>query len=272
MKNNKYKILVLSDLKENTTEILKSSVSLAKIIGGEVKFFHVKKPTDVVERESQLSAFRTINEQHTVTKKGIEKFVDSASKAYGVAIDYSYAFGNVKNEIKQYIKENQPDVIVLGKRKSMPISLIGDKVINFILKKYDGMVMIVDDKNTLEPNKKLSIGLLSDAEQLINVAFADDLIKQTDEPLKSFRIVNSSNNTPIETDNPATKKTVEYVFEHNDNTISNLSNYLSKSSINLLCVDRSVNNGNTALIKSDIKNIVNKTNVSMLLTARYVNN
>ena len=32
------------------------------MIDGEVDFFCVKKPTDIVEKESQLSAIRTINE------------------------------------------------------------------------------------------------------------------------------------------------------------------------------------------------------------------
>lgn len=38
MKKNKYKILVLSDLKKTTVSTLKSTVNLAKMIGGEVFF------------------------------------------------------------------------------------------------------------------------------------------------------------------------------------------------------------------------------------------
>ena len=74
MKNNRYKILVLSDLKDSTNSILKSSVSLAKMINGDVAFFHVKKATDVVENDSQLSAIRTINKLHTKTRSQIHFF------------------------------------------------------------------------------------------------------------------------------------------------------------------------------------------------------
>ncbi len=82
MKNNRYKILVLSDLKNSTNSTLKSSVSLAKMINGDVDFFHVKKATDIVEYESQLSAIRTINKLHTTTSTEIQHLIDTISKDY----------------------------------------------------------------------------------------------------------------------------------------------------------------------------------------------
>ena len=75
MKNNKYKILVLSDLNKSADFRLKSTVSLAKMIDGDITLFHVKKPTDIVDRESQLSAMRSINKEHIVTNKKIESLV-----------------------------------------------------------------------------------------------------------------------------------------------------------------------------------------------------
>ena len=45
MKNNKYKILVLSDLSKTTRNTLKSSISLAKIVDADINFLYVKKPT-----------------------------------------------------------------------------------------------------------------------------------------------------------------------------------------------------------------------------------
>jgi len=77
MKKNKnnYKILVLSDLKSTSNTTLKSTISLAKMIGGDIEFFHAKKPTDVVKNENQLSAMRAINANYNETDKKIRDLV-----------------------------------------------------------------------------------------------------------------------------------------------------------------------------------------------------
>ena len=126
--NKNYKILVLSDLKEPITNVLKSTISLAKIIGADIQFFHVKRAAEIVETENQLSAMRKINREYITTDKKIRKEVFSFSSNFDVSINYAFSFGNVKEEIVKYIKDYKPDVIVLGKRKKNPLSIIGDNV------------------------------------------------------------------------------------------------------------------------------------------------
>ncbi|TGV01745.1 universal stress protein [Flavivirga rizhaonensis] len=269
MKNNtnKYKILVLSDLKKSTNATLKSTVSLAKMINGSIEFFHVKKPSDVVEKESQLSAMRTINKGHFAIEKEIQDLITPISKDYGVNINYSFTYGNVKDEMRKYIKLNKPDIIVLGKRKSKPLNFMYG-ITNFILKEHDGVIMLADNDNVLEPNKDISLGLLNGVEESFNLEFIEDLINQTQKPLKSFKIGKSDSDTSTKTNKHINKKVIEYVFEASDNTTDNLSNYVSKNNINLLCVNRekksTVKNENTSA--SDIKTFIGKLNVSFLVT------
>lgn len=265
MKNNKYKILVLSDLKDSASTTLISTVSLANMIGGRIDFFHVKKPTDIVERDNQLSAIRSINEKHTVTKNKIQSIIDPITKEYGIDINYKFSFGNVKSEIEKYIKKSQPDIIVLGKRKSNLFKLVGDSITYFVLKNYNGVIMIAANTNALEPNRELSLGVLNGKEQTFNVAFAEDLMGYSQKPLKSFKIINNttfSNETATISNN----KTVEYAFEQGDNAFKNLSKYLIISNTNLLYVDRTerFTNDNKSIIDSDIQNVMDHLNVSLL--------
>ena len=265
MKKNKYKILVLSDLKKSTGMTLKSTISLAKIIGANIDFFYVKKPTDIIERESQLSAMRTINSEFKATDKKIKKIIDPFSKDYDIQINSQFAFGNVKHEIDKYLLENKPDIVVLGKRKSKSFSFVGDNMIDFILEKHHGVVMIAANDNTFNPNDEISLGVLNGIKQSLNVDFSEDLLGHSQKPLRSFKIVNNSKSlNEIETIN--SKNTVEYVFEQNDYTFKNLSNYLEKNNINLLCVDRGTNKGKANQKKAEIKNIINNLNVSLLLS------
>lgn len=262
MRNNKYKILVLSDLKKSPSTILKNASSLAKIIDGDIKFFHVKKPSDVVDRESQLSAMRTINQEQIITGKKIQEALDPISKDYDVNINSTFAFGNVKNEIEEHIKATNPDVIVLGKRKAKGLRFLGDNITDFVLKIHKGPVMIASNKNGLSPDEELHLGLFNDNEESFDLEFTEDLIAQTKRPLKSFNIITNTNVTE-EKEVSVNTKTVDFVFEKNDNTIKNLSNYLLKNDINLLCVNRQKDKSN--VLKSEIKDVIDNVNVSLFI-------
>jgi len=160
---------------------------------------------------------------------------------------------------------------VLGQRASRAFNISGDKIIDFILKKHKGVIMIAANENALEPDKELSLGILNGSEESFNMAFGEDLITYTQKPLKSYKIVKNSNALK-ETSIPQSEKTVEYVFEHGDNSIKNLSKYLSISNINLLCIERGKNNPVDNLITSDIKDIINNVNVSLMLSSKQTIN
>ena len=104
--NKNYKILVLSDLKEPITNVLKSTISLAKMIDADIQFFHVKRAAEIVETDNQLSAMRKINREYITTDKKIRKEVFSFSSNFDVSINYAFSFGNVKEEKEQNSNES----------------------------------------------------------------------------------------------------------------------------------------------------------------------
>ncbi|MEM5566517.1 universal stress protein [Psychroserpens sp. AS72] len=266
MKNNKYKILVLADLKKSASTILKSSVSLAKMIDGEISLFHVKKHIDIVKRDNQFSAMRTLNEEHNNIKKAIVTLVNDTSKTYDVKVTGNYAFGKVKEEIQKQIKLYNPDIIVLGQRDPASFKLIGDSITRFILKKFNGIIMIASNENALVPNEKMTLGVLNGSNKIFDTKLSKDLITHTTTPLKSFKIVNSqeSDMNPLDLNE---EKMIEYVFEQNDNAITTLSSYLLKNNINLLCVDRAnTKTKNKKNTNTPLKEVVNKLNVSLLVS------
>lgn len=266
----KYKIVVLSDLNNSTNTILKSTVGLAKMVNGEIEVFNVKKPTDIVGNTNQLSAIRSINNEHTATDMKLRNLITPLFKDYGVKIGYSFVIGNVKNEISNYLKEQKPDIVVLGKRKLKPFKIIGDSITGLVLNSFNGVVLIADDKNTLEPNKEIKLGVLNNSSTSMQLEFKESLMANVQKPLKSFKIVKNSDTMseePTSTEIVANKKTIEYVFEHNDNTIKNLSKYLSKNDVNLLYMDRgSKKSGDSVnIVASNINEVIGNLNVSLLI-------
>lgn len=268
MKNKNYKILVLSDLKSSTEACLKSTVSLAKMIGGDIHLFHVKKPTDVIKRDSQLSAIGDINHAYNVTEKKIKNIVASIAEKYHVKIKHVFTVGNVKHEISNHINELKPDIIVLGKRKKNAVKLFGDSMTQFVLKTYNGPIMIVANDNAIEPNQLLSLGMLNGLNESVDFELTNALMQHIQKPLRSFRSVKSQDLTK-DTIISNGEQTVEYVFEHKDDVIENMSSYLSKSNVNLLCIDRSSNQAKnkTDLMITDLRQVIDKFNVSLLLTS-----
>lgn len=257
MDSNSPKILVLSDLKDTMNSTIKNAVSLAKIINGNLYVFHVKKPTEIVEQESQLSAMRSINQSFISISKEMKGLIEPLAKDYDVAISYNHVIGHIKTEILGCIASYNPDIIVMGKRKKS-ISLLGDAVTDLVIDNFNGAIMIASEDQGLEPNSMVSLGVLNNARSNFNMRFAEQLLEHSKKPFKTFK-------TQIDTEGNSKDDTVNLVFDHGRNPIHSMSNYLTKSDVNLLCLNRTTENSKT---KSDIKNVINQVNVSLLISER----
>lgn len=267
MKNKKYKILLLSDLKNNSDTILKTTANLAKMIGANIDLLHVKKPVDVVESDNQLSSMRTINRDYLKSKDHIESIIKSVDSDINMSYDLTY--GNVKQEIEEHINNTSPDIIVLGKKKFNTLKVGGDKLTKFILKTYKGIVLIASNDNVLNYNENLSLGVFNGFEQSSTEDLSKKLISLTQKPIKSFKIQKADDALVKAEDNSSSKKTVEYIFEPNDQAINNISSYMLKNNIDLLCVNRDKVNSKgikTDFGNVDLNDIMKKVNVSLLLT------
>lgn len=254
------KILVLSDLGKSASKTIKSAVALAQIIDANIDFFYVKKPTEVVKEESQLSAIRTINKAYVTIDKEIKNLINPISDSYNTKINHSFTIGNIKSEIAEYIHKNKLDIIVLGKQKATILPFLGDNITQFVLKKHKGTIVISDDENSLEPNKELSLGLFQNSNS--TGILVKNITKATQKPLTYFKITKNdtaSKKTLLEAQNK-----IEYVFEQGDNAMKNISNYLSKKKINALFVSREKNNSDA--MKTSIKSIMKSINCSLILT------
>lgn len=250
----KNKILVLSDIDSSAKGSLTNALNLAKIVAGEIIFFCVKKPTDIVENESQLSAMRVINEKFLETDNQIKSTIAALSNDEKIKISYKISFGNLKDEISKQIKAIKPAIIVLGKQKSKIFSFLGDNIIDYVLKEFSGTVMITSDKIMLEANSELSLGLLNDHKNLSKNEFKKRIVSFAKKPLKSFQI---SNNASLKKEVANPEKIIEYIFEEGDNVLRNIDNYLIKNKIQLLFVPRE---------KNKIGNLANHINCSLMLT------
>jgi nucleotide-binding universal stress UspA family protein len=192
MNKIKHKIVVLSDLKDSTAPLLKTAISLAKKTNASIHFFHVKKPTEIINTDNQLSAKRVINSKFVETNEEINELVSKFSKKYDIGITPSFAFGNVKNEIDTFIENENPNIIVIGKRNSKGIVTLGDQISKHVLKKKNKTIIIASSENNLNPENEISLGIYNELVQQSKNEFISEFIETINKPLKKFQVLDSS--------------------------------------------------------------------------------
>ena len=89
--------------------------------------------------------------------------------------------------------------------------------------------------------------------------------------LKSFKILKNSevSEVSVKKIDSTTNNEVAFVFENNDNTIENISNYVAINKVNLLCVNRTSHKkdkSTTSLsLTANINDIIKNINVPVIL-------
>ena len=168
MENNKYKILVLSDLKEKSTLALSYATKLSNEIDANVEFFYAKEGTEVLRTEDAVSAMAVIRDVRNRTEKKMKDLVSPISKENNIKIKTTFAYGNIKSEIKNHINIAQPHMIILGERKKKRFNLLGDNITLLVKNNYEGVVLVATDNNVLDANGKVSLDNLGIKDNIAN--------------------------------------------------------------------------------------------------------
>jgi nucleotide-binding universal stress UspA family protein len=103
MNRNKLKILVLSDLKQNSKDTLKYASNLAKEFNGALELLCVKEPNETITTENPLSAMLNLSSTYIKTEQKLNKQIENITKEDFFPVKKIIEFGNVKNEIEKRI-------------------------------------------------------------------------------------------------------------------------------------------------------------------------
>lgn len=157
MKNNKYKILVLSDLKDKSIQTLSYAAKLSNEIDAVVELFHAKQASEVAEIDNPLSAMRVISHVCNKTDKKIKNLVAPIAKENNIKIKSTFAHGNVKNEIIKYITTSQPDMIIMGECRQKRFNFFGNRITQLVNDNYKGVVFVVTNETILDATGNVSL-------------------------------------------------------------------------------------------------------------------
>ena len=247
---------------------LQNAVSLAKKIGGSIDILSVKSPFQVINDENQLAALRELNKASGGAKMTMKETVDSIAEAENLTISYNFTFGNLITEVRQHIGVTQPDIIVLGKRKTNIANLLGLDLTSYLLKNYHGALLISRDAQLFGTQDGMALGMLNDIHSENRSKLSEDLEKLTDKPITLLKINNLDNGQVEPSRFPSDMTTFE--FDHGANVSESFSKYIERSGVSLLCVRKSqlldLNNKFRAVTKH-IQKTIQKTNTPVLVLA-----
>ena len=144
MNRNKSKILVLSDLKDNSKSTIEYAITVAKEINGSLELLCVKKPCDFITTDNPLSAMRNVSNEFVKTEQKAKNIIHNITKDDFFPVKNTIEFGNIKSEIENYIELSNPDFIILGKKEKKFLKIGCDNITDFIVEKYKNNVLIAN--------------------------------------------------------------------------------------------------------------------------------
>lgn len=260
---SKYHLLVLMDLSKSSEIVLKNAVELAKVIKGRVEVLHVKAPTDVIKHENQLSAMREIHEDYGDTKSKLVKIIRTVENQNDISISYKFAYGNIKNTIKEHIDKVKPEIVLLGKRKPKMINIPGTGITKFVLKNSLVNMFIVGEDNKFHSYTDISLGVYGEVLQQKGFEIINDLKQQNLNPIRLFKIRNQEDSKKNFT---TEQKIVSYVFSEGENALDGLASYISRTNTQLLCIPQDIGyNTVKGGIDAFLKQVTQKINIPVLI-------
>ena len=267
--NAKYHLLVLTDLSKSSENALKSAVQLAKTIKGSVEVLHVRPPADVINYENQFSAMRAIQEDSRSAQSKLRQTINTISKKEGIPITFRIAYGNVKSKIKEHIDKVDPQIVLLGKRRSKLIKFLGDSVTEFVLKNCTSNILIGGDDHTFHSFKDISMGVYGEALAQEGFEIINDLNPKGKNSIRFFKVKSqkSSKKRDVAEHNA---KSVSYVFSEGANAWDGLAEYVSRTNMQLFCIPREESESKSSFfslkgIEIPIRQIVHRLNIPVLI-------
>ena len=271
---SKYHIVVVSDQTKSSQIALQNAVNLAKSIDGSIELFYVKPLYQVVRYDNQLSAMRELNSEHTRIEKSLKATVDLIAETERIPIICNFTIGNVKQAVKQHLSKTQPDIVVLPKTKTKVSNVLGTDLASYLLKNFQGTLLIAGDEKSRRPNNDIALGILDDFLAEDNNDLAGDLERSTAKPITRFKINTPENGIGKEMPSTAEQEQTlrpnmtTFEFDPGANFSTSVAKYVERSGVNLLCVRKSRLmdlNKQVKTVTRQIHKTIQKTDIPVLI-------
>ncbi len=268
----KHRFQVLMDFSEASYAALKYTISLAKLLNGEIHVLYVANPTEVVDSDNPLVAMIEIDLDTAKNERKLKSIIEIIT-AEGIDATYRYCFGNIIGQFKEQVECTKPNLVIVGKK--MGKSKFSGKLTSYLMSSYDGSLLIVGEESEFQTDTKISLGCNGNTLNLSNPEMIFSLNKYTKTPITLVEVKNTidSNHQNILPEGWKSlyekDSNIQFECQNDSNVVNGLVNYVSSNNISLLCIGRGkrksflqrlFSNKSTTALK-----IVNRINIPILV-------
>jgi nucleotide-binding universal stress UspA family protein len=269
--------LVLLDFSKASYKALKYTISLAKLLKGEIHVMYVANPMDLVYSDNPAIAIRDIEFDTRKNERKL-KAITEIIATEGIEATSCYSIGNVISLFEERVERTKPSLVIVGKK--LEKSKFSGKLSSYLMNNYKGSLLVVGEESEFQIDTKISLGCNVNTLNLSNLEILHTLNTYTEIPLTLVEVKNTIDSNPQKNLPEGWKSLYEkdqnIQFEcQNDSTVVNgLVNHVSQNKIKLLCIGRGkpkgflerlfLNQGTTA------SKVVNKINAPILVLGANV--
>lgn len=236
-----YNYLVLTDFSEASYNALKYTISLAKLIKGNIHVCHIADPSSIVKDDNQVAALRELTIETRKIEKKISAIIEMIQAEGLNAIPYS-SIGNIINEFKELNTIIKPEVVIFGKNIEENPKLTG-KLTSYLMNQHEGSLFIIGQDSVFHNDTKISVACNENTFDLYEPNLIFSLNNQTKSPLKLLNI-KDFNNSSKKITIPKTWGKSSYELdqdihiEQNSTVLDGLLHCVTNSNTDLLCIGR----------------------------------
>ena len=237
---------------DSSKSALRSALELARTVNGRVEVVYVKSPLQVVKQVNQLSAKRDLYEDSRQAKATIQELTQTIGNQERVNVSYTISYGNVKNKLKEYLKEAVPNIMIMGKSKYRTLGAFDENL----------TLLILGEKDNLQSFTNLSLGMFGDSISDSSDSILQDLKEKTTEPVRLFSIKKGQQGEAAE--KKMDRETVSYVFSEGTNAVDGLASYVARTKTQLFCIPKAKTSW-FSFQSDETEQLLRKINVPILL-------
>lgn len=258
MNTNNYNILVLTNFSEVATIALRNASKLAKLVNGKLQAHYVQPLQKFADEENQLSLGRNLRESDTQTLIKGQKLMKAIGEEEGVKISFSTESGNVKNCILNKLKNTNPNLVIIGKRTSNPLKLIGDRITQFLIDECSSSILIGGSNKELHSFSDLSLGFYGKTIEKDSVKIIESLLHKPNS-VKYFGIRDLMSKNQVGEVDSENKNTFMFP-QQGMKAIEALTSYVAHANTDLFCIPMQTN-----AELQPVKEIVKRLDIPVLM-------
>ena len=254
------RLLVVIENQKDINDLLINTVNFTKLINVEIKLLFVIAPTHLNASENPLVFIKMVEDEISKIESKLKKITDIIFEQEKISVDWKVDFGKLKTVVKSYIKEVDPQIVLVN-NSSRKKRAWANKVIPNYLEDFKGLIIITNEKNTTLPKSELKLGCFGPEVFSKENKVIQKLLKGSSLPIYVYLSFTNAFRKKLRKIKNVFENEIKIFEFQTQNQSLGILKYLNYCKVDLLCIDNSINAGQ----HHQYKDVISKSKIPLLI-------